>query len=240
MSGILFFVLFSIWVYFLFIAWEIIIALYTPHCNNNGLLLIFIYCSFVNSLTNLFIYHIINAATSSSNAESIWGEQEYMDHGFNLCPSTFWITCWHQELQIIRYHISSSGKSISSCRSPVTYVVIISRPACSVPCPRYKCVSFFIVFFFFFHYCTISFNLAVTHHAPPPEHQIVTLVTLILARCWKVLAKSISHILNYPRKFIHDCWKKKSYHTSFGSMPKLKFQQMQPAKLNEMVQYCTN
>ena len=51
-------------------------------------------------------------------------------------------------------------------------------------------------------YCTISFNSAVTRHAPPPERWIVTLVTLILARCRKLLAKSKSHIiffLNYTK-----------------------------------------
>jgi hypothetical protein len=60
-------------------------------------------------------------------------------------------------------------------------------------------------------YCTISFNSAVTHHAPPPEHRIVTLVTLILARCRKLSAKSKSHnifFFNYTtvqaQKFVHE------------------------------------
>ena len=45
--------------------------------------------------------------------------------------------------------------------------------------------------FSFFHtdYCTISFNSAVTHHALV-THLSPRIVTLILARCRKVLAKS--------------------------------------------------
>ena len=33
------------------------------------------------------------------------------------------------------------------------------------------------------YYCSISFNSAVTHHAPPPGRRIVTHITLILTRC---------------------------------------------------------
>ena len=58
---------------------------------------------------------------------------------------------------------------------------------------------------------------------------------LILARFQKFLGKSkviIFFFLNYTmlwaQNFVHDCWKK-NCHTSFGSMPKLKFRQTRHA-----------
>ena len=48
------------------------------------------------------------------------------------------------------------------------------------------------------YYCSISFNLAVTHHAPPPGRRIVTRVTLILAKCRKLFAKfKFSYLIKY-------------------------------------------
>ena len=61
-------------------------------------------------------------------------------------------------------------------------------------------------------YCTISFNSAVTHHAPPPDRRLVMLITLIFARCWKLFTKMpILYLWKAKKiqKIMHGCRKKK-------------------------------
>ena len=43
--------------------------------------------------------------------------------------------------------------------------------------------------YIYLDYCTISFNSAVTHHAPPPDRRLVMLIMLIFARCRKLFTK---------------------------------------------------